>query len=91
MDKGGAGSSSVAFFTNFLIAIAASPPVEMALPAIRNAVAKHTGHMSLSLIAILLIGIGTVVNRPRLAYVRKEASPASDVSTHLGSGEASAL
>src|ERR1700720_377617 len=30
---------------NFLIAMAASPPVEVTLPAIRAAVVKHTGHM----------------------------------------------
>jgi hypothetical protein len=47
LDKGGAGLLSAAFFTlNFLIAIAASPPVEVTLPAISNAVVKHIGHMS---------------------------------------------
>jgi hypothetical protein len=40
---------SAAFFTpNFLIAIAASPPVEVMLPAIRAAVVMHIGHMSFS-------------------------------------------
>jgi hypothetical protein len=33
------------FTPNFLIAIAASPPEEVALPAISTAVAMHTGHM----------------------------------------------
>jgi hypothetical protein len=37
---------STAFFTpNFLIAIAASPPEEVTLPAISAAVVMHTGHM----------------------------------------------
>jgi hypothetical protein len=44
---------STAFFTpNLLIAIAASPPVEVTLPAIRAAVVKHTGHMSFSLLVV---------------------------------------
>jgi len=37
---------SSAFFTLILLmAIAASPPVDVALPAIRIAVVKQTGHM----------------------------------------------
>ena len=47
-----AGLLSTAFFTpNFLIAIAASPPVEVTLPAISTAVAVviHTGHNGLLL------------------------------------------
>ncbi|HEY1742081.1 MAG TPA: hypothetical protein VGG18_02875 [Granulicella sp.] len=36
------------FIPNFLITIAASPPVEVALPAISAAVATHTGHMGFS-------------------------------------------
>jgi hypothetical protein len=36
------------FTPNFLIAIAASPPEEVALPAISTAVAMHTGHMGFS-------------------------------------------
>jgi hypothetical protein len=44
---------STAFFTpNLLIAIAASPPVEVTLPAIRAAVARQTGHMGFSLLVV---------------------------------------
>ncbi len=36
----------MAFFPpSFLIAIAASPPVEVTVPAISAAVVRHTGHM----------------------------------------------
>jgi hypothetical protein len=43
---------------NFLIAIAPSPPVEVALPAISIAVVKHTGHMGFSSLAIRLLSTG---------------------------------
>jgi hypothetical protein len=36
---------------NFLIAIAASPPVEVALPAISIAVVMHNGHIGFSSLA----------------------------------------
>jgi hypothetical protein len=39
------------FTPNFLIANAVSPPVEVALPAIIAAVAKHTGHMDFSFLS----------------------------------------
>ena len=40
----------MAFFPpSFLIAIAASPPVDVTLPAISAAVVMHTGHMGFSL------------------------------------------
>jgi hypothetical protein len=39
----------MAFFTpNFLIVTTASPPVEVALPAISIAVVRHIGHMGCS-------------------------------------------
>jgi hypothetical protein len=42
----------MAFVTpNFLMAMAASPPVEVALPAISSAIAMHTGHMGFSSVA----------------------------------------
>jgi hypothetical protein len=41
-----------AFFPpNLLITMAASPPVEVTLPAISIAVDRHTGHMSFSSLA----------------------------------------
>ena len=47
------GVLSTAFFPpNFLIAIAASPPVEVTLPAISAAVVMHTGHMGFSSLAM---------------------------------------
>jgi hypothetical protein len=57
---------------NFLIAIAASPPEEVTLPAISAAVVRHTGHMGFSFFAIrrsrdglLSAGLGWLAKTPR--------------------------
>jgi hypothetical protein len=58
---------STTFFTsNFLIAIAASPPEEVTLPAISAAVVMHTGHMDFSSLAGRRSQYA-VVRQPRLA------------------------
>jgi hypothetical protein len=58
---------SRAFFTpNFQIAIAASPPVEVALPAIRAAVVMHIGHMVSPLVtcgSLIVMQAGEVLKK----------------------------
>ena len=58
------------FAPNFLTTTAASPPVEVTLPAINAAVVRHTGHMGLLLTcnsdgrdaSLLFLGFGLFAN-----------------------------
>jgi hypothetical protein len=50
-DVGAEQLTSAFLMPNLLIAMAANPPAEVALPAIRTAFAKHTGHIGFSSLA----------------------------------------